>query len=124
MITNEEFWILGVGFTCLMLAYVLLKSPDAAVQRARLFTAVCAAGSIVTGLLGWLMRQVEARPGVVGEVASAVVPLAIGVGVGVALWFARGRLRPRGFQKRVTLRRAWVPASDAKRYEGYRKVAK
>lgn len=49
MITNEEFWILGVGFTCLMLAYVLLKAPDPAVQRlasSRLF----APRSIVTGL--------------------------------------------------------------------------
>ena len=122
MITNEEFWILGVGFTTLILAYVLLKAPDTNVQRARLFTAICATGSIVAGLLGWLMRQVEARPTLLSEALSAVVPLAIGVGCGVALWLARGRLRPRGFQKRVTMRRAWSPASDAKRYRGYRRV--
>ncbi len=123
MISNEDFWILGTGFTTLILAYVLLKAPDVRVQQARMFTAACGGLSVLFGLAGWLVRQFETNPAALSSTLAAIVPVAIGAAGLAGLWVVRGRLRPRGFQARVTMRPAWTPASE-KKYRGYRKVTK
>lgn len=133
MITTTEFYTLGTGFTVLILAYVLLRSPTRPVQFSRLFAAVCAGASVVLTLVAFVVRlwedgkfpRVDTSPALaaVSGILPVVLLLAIGGG---ALWLMRGRLRPKGFQKRVTVvGGSWVAASNAKssgRYAKYRKV--
>lgn len=130
MITNTEFWTLGTGFTVLLLAYVLLRSPRREVQYARLFASICAGLSAIFTMVAVPVRlleegklpQVDTSPAL-ALLATALPVVLLLLLTGGALWLMRGRLRPRGFQKRVTVvgRKAWQPANEA-RWKRYRRV--
>lgn len=106
MISTTEFFIFGNAFTCAVLAYAVLKSPDRRVRWARNFTYVMASASFLCGGAGWLLS----RPWAVEALGrGTLVAIAVGVGAG-ALWLLRTRLRPRGFQ------------ATSRRYAQYKRV--